>query len=80
MSNSTAHDSPEKPQRPLGSWWRETLQRPVETASFWAAVGLPLVYVPMLIATPVSSGDARLVAALVTLHAVALLLGHSYDP
>lgn len=80
MSNSTAHDTSEKPQRPIGSWWRETLQRPVEIASFWAAVGLPIVYVPLLLATPVSPGEERLVAALVALHALALVLGHSYDP
>lgn len=80
MSSSTAHDTNDKPQRPIGSWWRETLQRPVETASFWAAIGLPVIYVPLLLAPPVTAGDERLVAALVALHAVALLLGHSYDP
>ncbi|MFB6104712.1 MAG: hypothetical protein ABEJ57_06470 [Halobacteriaceae archaeon] len=80
MSNTTAHDASEKPQRPIGSWWRETLHRPVQTVSFWAAVGLPVLYVPLLLASPVTAGDERVVAALVTLHAMALLLGHSYDP
>ena len=80
VSNSTAHDTAEKPQRPIGSWWRQTLHRPVQTVSFWAAIGLPILYVPLLMTTPVTTGDERLVAALVVLHAVALLLGHSYDP
>jgi hypothetical protein len=48
----------------------------LRTVAFWAAVALPFVYLPPLL-VPVAV-DAQVVAALVAVHAVALLVGHRH--
>lgn len=50
----------------------------VRAASFYAAIGLPVVYLPM-IASGVTVEDVPLVAALLVANAVALVVGHGYD-
>jgi hypothetical protein len=47
----------------------------VRGVASWAAVCLPLVYLPLL-----SAGVDRGLVALVALHAVCLVAGHSYSP
>jgi hypothetical protein len=47
----------------------------IEAASFWSAVALPLVYVPLIVT---GSGPPLLLGALVALNALALVLGHGH--
>ena len=49
----------------------------LRAASFYAAIGLPIVYLPM-VAGGVAAGDVPALAALFAANAVALVLGHGY--
>jgi hypothetical protein len=75
---------PERAWRPSGALARLArvggpASEAVETVGFWAAVLLPLCYVPLL-ATGLSSGaDAGLLAILVLLHVLALSAGHRHN-
>jgi hypothetical protein len=50
---------------------------PVRAASFYVAIGLPFVYLPM-IAGGLSVENVPLVLALLAANAVTLVLGHGY--
>lgn len=87
MSNSSARESPgagtttagaEPPGHPAGSWWRRSLGGPLRAAGFWAAVGLPVAYLPLLLAGPGTATERRAVALLVAVHALALWLGRTH--
>ncbi len=52
---------------------------PVRAAAFWAAVGLPLTYLPM-VATGAVWNRPIVFCALLALNAVAFLVGHDHDP
>ena len=56
-----------------------TALRNVQVASFWAAIVLPVTYLPLL-AGGLTGGEALLFVALVAVNAGALVLGHDYDP
>lgn len=51
----------------------------VKTVGFWAAVLLPLTYVPLLLTGLSSQQDAALLGALVVLHLLALSAGHAHN-
>lgn len=51
----------------------------VETVGFWAAVLLPLCYVPLLLTGLSDGGDAILLAVLVVLHLISLTVGHTHN-
>lgn len=55
----------------------ESALAPLRAASFYTAIALPFVYLP-LIATGLSVENAPLVAALVAANVVTLVLGHGY--
>lgn len=75
MSNSTAHDpGPVETPRGFG-----TLLRPVEAAGFWAAVGLPFVYVPLLVAGVQTPAEQLAIGVLLGVHALALFLGRHHN-
>lgn len=56
----------------------EVLFRPLEALGFWAAVVLPFVYVPLIVAGVHTTSEAAAVAVLVTVHVLALVVGHRY--
>jgi len=56
-----------------------SLLGPVRTAAFWSAVGLPLVYLP-LVATGAVWNRPFVFCALLLLNAVAFLVGHGHEP
>lgn len=56
----------------------DALFRPLEAMAFWAAVALPFVYLPLLVTGLDTTAEAIAVAALVTAHVLALVLGHRY--
>ena len=81
---------PRSPDRPIepdilsraGSAVSEAIRtalRNVRVASFWAAIVLPVTYLPLL-AGGLTGGEALLFVALVAVNAGALVLGHDYDP
>jgi hypothetical protein len=65
-----------------GSTVSETIRgtlRNFQVASFWAAIVLPVTYLPLL-AGGLTGGETLLFVALVAINAGAFVLGHDYDP
>lgn len=58
----------------------EVFLRPIEAVAFWAAVVMPFVYVPLLLAGVETSAEQVAVAALVAVHVVVLIVGRRYSP
>ena len=55
----------------------EELPTPARAFAFWLAVGLPLLYVPLLW-SGLSDGEVPLFLALVVANVAALVVGHDY--
>lgn len=53
--------------------------RPVRAVAFWAAVALPLVYLPLFVTGAVWDRPLAF-GALLALNFVAFLVGHGHDP
>jgi Cu/Ag efflux pump CusA len=53
--------------------------RNVRVASFWAAIVLPIAYLPLLTGG-LTGSEALLFAALIVANAGAFVVGHDYDP
>jgi hypothetical protein len=56
-----------------------TLLRPIEAAGFWAAVGLPFIYVPLVLRGLETATIQLTVAVLIAAHVLALVLGRHYN-
>ena len=54
------------------------VRKPIEATAFWAAVLLPVAYVPVLAEGIDGIQAAGLFASLVALHFLALAVGHRY--
>lgn len=54
------------------------LTTPLEVVSFWAAVGLPFLYLPLLFAGISSQAELVTFLALLASHLAALLAGHGH--
>ncbi len=52
--------------------------RTVETAAFWLAIALPVLYGPLLLAASASAVDPQPAFYLLAVHAVAVVLGQRY--
>jgi hypothetical protein len=76
MSNSSAHD-PRRANSPLRNGWL-TARRAAQATAFWSAVILPFLYLPLVVAGPQTAAEWTSVAALMVLHALALVVGHSH--
>lgn len=50
----------------------------VRALAFWAAVVLPVVYLPPLLAGPGSTTEVSVLGALIGVHVAAIFLGHDY--
>jgi hypothetical protein len=81
MSNSPTRDAPSAAREVISV---ETLRAgarvvapPVRFVSFWAAVALPFLYLPLLLGG-LAGGEATAFTALVAAHVLALLAGHDY--
>lgn len=66
-----AHDSP--------AFGFRTLLRPVEAVGFWSAVALPFLYLPLVLSGPRNATEATVTIALMSLHALSLVVGHAYN-
>lgn len=72
--STTAHETaPVEATKGFG-----TLLRPVEAAGFWAAVGLPFVYLPLVLTGIDTSAEQLAVVLLIAAHVVSLYLGRHY--
>lgn len=56
-----------------------TLLKPFEVAGFWAAITLPFLYTPLVLAGPETTAEQTALAAMVALHVVALVLGRRHN-
>lgn len=56
-----------------------TLLRPVETLGFWAAVGLPFIYLPLILSGIETSGEQLAAAILLSAHVLALVVGRRHN-
>nr|WP_255194507.1 hypothetical protein [Natronobeatus ordinarius] len=55
-----------------------TLAKPVRVASFWTAIVLPFLYVPLLATGLSDSAETLTFLGLLALNLLALYVGHSY--
>jgi|AntRauTorcE11897_2_1112592.scaffolds.fasta_scaffold226595_1 hypothetical protein len=65
---------PSRPELP-----GERLVSVLRRLAFWAAVVLPLAYLPLL-SSPVDDTELLVFVALAALNVVCLLVGHDYSP
>ncbi|MFB6160675.1 MAG: hypothetical protein ABEJ61_05800 [Haloferacaceae archaeon] len=66
-----------RPDVSVSNALRRTVLTPVRFLAFWAAVLLPLVYIP-LVHNGLHGGETTVLAALLVANALALLVGHGY--
>lgn len=72
--STTAHESGHLESPPgLG-----TLLRPLETLGFWAAVGLPFIYVPLVLTGIETTPEQLAAGVLLAAHVFALYLGRNH--
>lgn len=55
------------------------LLQPIEAVGFWAAVGLPFIYVPLMLRGLDTATIQLTVAVLIAIHVLALVLGRHYN-
>lgn len=58
----------------------ETILKPVRATSFYAALALPLAYVPLLVSGLETVSQTTTFALLLGLHVLALAAGHGHQP
>lgn len=58
------------------AWCHQSLQ----ALSFWLAIVLPAIYLPLLVATSVVAIDPAPILYVIGVHVVTLVLGHRYTP
>ncbi|MDJ1431682.1 hypothetical protein [Halostagnicola sp. A-GB9-2] len=56
-----------------------SLAKPIRVGSFWLAIVLPFLYVPLLVTGLSSSVETGLFLGLLVLNIVVLYVGHSYQ-
>jgi len=71
LPDDSAFELPASPASTLRS-----LATPFQFVGFWSSVALPLAYVPVL--SGALSGGQSTLAALLAVHALALVAGHGY--
>lgn len=83
--SSTAHEASPVGSPDAGGETAESpsaspaLLQPVQAAAFWAGVGLPFLYLPLLLSGPGSRGEWLVAVGLIGLHVATLYLGHAHN-
>lgn len=72
--STSAHDG----HQVEGSLGVAALRRPFEALGFWAAVGLPFVYMPILLTGMQTPAEQYATVLLIAAHVVALVLGRHH--
>jgi hypothetical protein len=80
MSTSTPSTPDASPTSLRSRVGLETVLAPVRATSFYAALALPLAYVPMLVAGLETVPQTTTFALLLGLHVLALAIGHGHRP
>ena len=79
--STTSPSMPDAPTTDLRSRITlETVLKPIRATSFYAALALPLVYVPLLVSGLESVSQTTTFALLLGLHVLALAAGHGHQP
>lgn len=79
--STTSPSMPDAPTTDLRSRINlETVLKPVRATSFYAALALPLAYVPLLVSGLESVSQTTTFALLLGLHVLALAAGHGHQP
>ena len=79
--STTSPSMPDAPTTDLRSRITlETVLKPIRATSFYAALALPLVYVPLLVSGLESVSQTTTFALLLGLHVLALAAGHGHHP
>lgn len=79
--STTSPSMPDAPTTDLRSRINlETVLKPVRATSFYAALALPLAYVPLLVSGLESVSQTTTFALLLGLHVLALAAGHGHHP
>ncbi|MFC7057653.1 hypothetical protein [Halovenus salina] len=80
--NASTHSSRETPEQTrdqlLDDLTPESVLSPVRTVSFWMAVSMPFLYLPLLVGGLETPDEVVAFLALVILHVAALVVGHSH--
>lgn len=71
---SLSNDQPSHDRR----WVVRRLSAPISAVAFWSAIGLPFLYVPLLVAGLDTTQDLFVFLGLFGLHLAALFGGRSY--
>ena len=72
--STSAHDT----HPTEGAFGFGTILRPIEALGFWAAIGLPFVYMPLVLSGVQTTTEQVAVGILIVTHMVALFLGRHY--
>lgn len=78
-SPADASDERSGPRSQLERIDAATVLAPVRMVSFWAAVALPFLHVPLLLRGLSSVSETLTFLGLLSLNLVTLLVGHSYE-
>ena len=63
----------------LSAQFRATpLTTPIEMMSFWLAIALPFLYLPLLVTGVTSNGELLSILVLLGLNVVSLVIGHGH--
>lgn len=66
--------------RRSGQTLLDSLEAPLTAVSYWLAVGLPVVYLTLLIVGIETPRELGLFLGLLGAHGLALIGGHNYEP
>lgn len=80
MDVPTAGPESSRPRRERNHPSGDLLRRSVSFVSFWAAIGLPAMYVTLLVSGIASSSELLVFPVLFGLHLLALLGGRNHHP
>ncbi|MFW6384320.1 MAG: hypothetical protein ACOCZC_02870 [Halodesulfurarchaeum sp.] len=74
MATSSTHDASNGPPPRAG-----IVLEPLQAVAFWAAIGLPFIYVPLVVRGLETVTVQMTVAVLLALHVITLVLGRQYN-
>lgn len=81
MTNEVSPSRPLSEQskpRELSRGIRRSLKGPIAAISFWGAIALPAIYIPLLVIGIETLPELLVFLGLFGLHLSALIIGHSY--
>lgn len=77
--NPSARSDTEQPADHSNRRRVASIARPIEAISFWSAIALPFLYLPLLVSGLDSSPQLTAFLALLVIHAVTIVGGHRHN-